>query len=169
MCLKLNSDWLPCWTNAKSTGKSWADLVDKHRAHCFMSTWSTWIQLLNDSAPTPRTSNCTSELFEDFVHKSLNQAASGNDCHFLPQVYYVFENGDYQHGKVLSRHILHLKRLNSEFPTLMARYGYQHVRLGAPQHPGRKCHRKHFSGCKSWCVLHDLGHPIHSNPMYFNA
>lgn len=148
MCLKLNSDWLPCWTNAKSTGKSWADLVDKHRAHCFMSTWSTWIQLLNDSAPTPRISNCTSELFEDFVHKSLNQAASGNDCHFLPQVYYVFENGDYQHGKLLSRHILHLKRLKSEFPTLMARYGnrYSHVRLGAPQHPGRKCHRKHFSG-----------------------
>ena len=88
-----------------------------------------------------KTSNCTSELFEDFVHKSLNQAASGNDCHFLPQVYYVFENGDYQHGKLLSRHILHLKRLNSEFPTLMARYGnrYSHVRLGAPQHPGRKC------------------------------
>lgn len=86
-----------------------------------------------------KSSNCTSELFEDFVHKSLNQAASAEDCHFLPQVYYVFENGDYQQGKMLSRHILHLKRLSVEFPTLMARYGYQHVRLGAPQHPGRKC------------------------------
>ena len=29
-----NSDWLPCWTNAKSTGKQRADLVDKCRANC---------------------------------------------------------------------------------------------------------------------------------------
>ena len=103
-----------------------------------MKHWN--FSCLNDSAPTPRRSNCTSELFEDFVQKSLNQTADGNDCHFLPQVYYVFENGDYQQGKRLSRHILHLKRLKSEFPALMARYSSQHVRLGAPQHPGWKCH-----------------------------
>ena len=107
-----------------------------------------------------RKANCTSEAFEDFVQRSLNEHSGVFNCHIFPQVYYVFENGDYQRGKRLSRHILHFKSLQSEFPTLMARYGLQHITLGPKVHQGRQCHLiAHFSGANGG-VLHDLVHPI---------
>mmetsp|Transcript_29913 Transcript_29913/g.48334 ORF Transcript_29913/g.48334 Transcript_29913/m.48334 type:complete len:332 (+) Transcript_29913:61-1056(+) len=87
---------------------------------------------------------CTSKGFEDFVRRNLQKTDEGlevDDCHFLPQVYYVFENGDHKNGKQLSRHVLKLKELSREFPALMARYGHENVKLtGEHMHPGRPCH-----------------------------
>eukprot|EP00435_Cladocopium_sp_Y103_P010684 s2071_g2.t1 len=84
---------------------------------------------------------CTSKGFEDFVRKALNATAEFDDCHFLPQVYYVFENGDHKNGKRVSRHVLKLQNLSKEFPALMARYGHENVELTADhKHPGRHCH-----------------------------
>ena len=101
--------------------------------------WGLW----NVWGPLFRRDNCSAESFEAFVKKALTQVATGNDCHFLPQVYYVFENGDHRNGKQVSRHILKLHNLSAEFPALMARYGHENVQLGHQRkHPGRVCHVK---------------------------
>ena len=56
--------------------------------------------------------------------------------------------------------------LQSEFPTSMARYGFQHVTLDVAVHGERSCHLiAHFSGANDG-VLHDLVHPIPCIPTH---
>ncbi len=64
------------------------------------------------------------------------------DCHYVPQVYYVFENGDHKKGKQVCHHILRMGQLHQEFPALMSSYGLHHVQLVDHEHTGRVCDLK---------------------------
>eukprot|EP00438_Fugacium_kawagutii_P004173 Skav224694 [mRNA] locus=scaffold3171:199661:200599:+ [translate_table: standard] len=82
---------------------------------------------------------CGDSYLEDFVRSKLQSISTVDDCHFIPQVYYVFENGDYQNGKRLCHHVLRAESISQEFPQLMQLYGLG-VRLPDIQrHQRRSC------------------------------
>ena len=67
-------------------------------------------------------SYCNSEFFEDWAAKRLTDLNPRGDCHYVPQVYYVFENGDYKHGRQICRHVIKTDDLQTKFPSLMRQY-----------------------------------------------
>lgn len=82
---------------------------------------------------------CGDSYLEEFVRNKLNSISTVDDCHFIPQVYYVFENGDHKNGKQLCHHVLRAESITQEFPQLMQLYGLG-VRLPDIQrHQRRSC------------------------------
>ena len=67
-------------------------------------------------------SYCNSEFFEDWAARRLTGLNTRGDCHYVPQVYYVFENGDYKHGRQICRHVIKTDDLETKFPSLMKQY-----------------------------------------------
>jgi len=82
---------------------------------------------------------CNAESFEDWAARKLTGLNLGVDCHYVPQVYYVFENGDYKHGRQICRHVIKTDDLETKFPSLMKQYDLD-VELAGPQlHSFGKC------------------------------
>eukprot|EP00434_Breviolum_minutum_P024316 symbB.v1.2.021474.t1/scaffold1792.1/size124732/9 len=67
-------------------------------------------------------SYCNSEFFEDWAARRLTGLNTRGDCHYVPQVYYVFENGDYKHGRQICHHVIKTDDLETKFPSLMKQY-----------------------------------------------
>eukprot|EP00438_Fugacium_kawagutii_P036715 Skav213888 [mRNA] locus=scaffold245:96549:97526:- [translate_table: standard] len=86
---------------------------------------------------------CGDAYLEEFVRSRLKTLSIVDDCHFIPQVYYVFENGDHRNGRRLCHHILQRTKLSDQFPKLMKQYGLNDVQLPShPNHQGRECSAK---------------------------
>eukprot|EP00434_Breviolum_minutum_P010515 symbB.v1.2.009276.t1/scaffold584.1/size184464/11 len=77
---------------------------------------------------------CDPACFEEFVASKLTSPLGIDDCHFVPQVYYVFEQGDHKNGKQICKHILQYHQINDIFPALMTRYGLDTLHLNKRIH-----------------------------------
>lgn len=77
---------------------------------------------------------CDPACFEEFVASKLTSPLGIDDCHFVPQVFYVFEQGDHKNGKQICKHILQYHQINDIFPALMTRYGLDTLHLNKRIH-----------------------------------
>ena len=82
---------------------------------------------------------CNAESFEDWAARKLTGLNLGVDCHYVPQVYYVFENGDYKHGRQICRHVIKTDDLETKFPSLMKQYDLDVELAGPHWHFFGKC------------------------------
>jgi len=87
-------------------------------------------------------SDCSPEVLEKYTQEKLGQAREDallEDCHFTPQVYYAFQNGDHTAPRIC-RHIIKLEHLDAEFAPLMAQYNLEKVHLGkGKSRSSKKC------------------------------
>ena len=83
---------------------------------------------------------CDPAHFEAFVASKLTSPLGIDDCHFVPQVYYVFEKGDHKNGKQICKHILQYHQMKDTFPALMTLYGLNTLHLNRIHaHQDRTC------------------------------
>ena len=82
--------------------------------------------------------NCSSEHLEKFAKESFAANATAQDCHLIPQVFYVFEEGKPEKPPIC-RHVLNMSSINVDFPQLMKQYGLENVKL-----PHEKTHDFHL-------------------------
>ncbi|CAE7463264.1 unnamed protein product [Symbiodinium natans] len=86
--------------------------------------------------------DCSPEVLEKYTKEKLAQAREDvllEDCHFTPQVYYAFQNGDPKAPRIC-RHIIKLEHLDAEFAPLMAQYNLEKVHLGkGKSRSSKKC------------------------------
>ena len=85
---------------------------------------------------------CNAQYFEDWAARELTDLNLGGDCHYVPQVYYVFENGDYKHGRQICRHVIKMDDLEAKFPSLMKQYHLDVELAGIHWHSFSKCDLK---------------------------
>ena len=71
---------------------------------------------------------CSPKGLEDNIRKYLDQVDLKGDCHFVPQAYYVFQNGDPKAPKIC-HHMLRFETIHEEFKELMATHNMSQVRL----------------------------------------
>ena len=85
---------------------------------------------------------CSQSCLAEFVNWAVNENSTAADCHFIPQVYYVYQNGDHKKGKQICRHVLRYDKFDEQFPQLMKRYGID-MNLAdqgtLDTHPARSC------------------------------
>ena len=74
-------------------------------------------------------------MFRQLCPKKLDLG----DCHYVPQVYHVFERGDLKEGKQVCHHVLRMEQLHKQFSALISSYGLHHLQLGDHEHTGRVC------------------------------
>lgn len=74
-------------------------------------------------------------MFRQLCPKKLDLG----DCHYVPQVYHVFERGDHKEGKQVCHHVLRMEQLHKQFSALISSYGLHDVQLGDHEHTGRVC------------------------------
>ena len=72
--------------------------------------------------------NCGTEDLEKFANRSFAAKASFQDCHLIPQVFYVFEEGKPEKPPIC-RHVLNMSSIKVDFPKLMKKYGLENVTL----------------------------------------
>jgi len=84
---------------------------------------------------------CSPEALEKFTKDKLailETAVLHEDCHFVPQVYYAFDNGD-PSGRRICKHIHKLETLNDAFPELMKKYDLEKVKLKGHSRSSKAC------------------------------
>ncbi|CAE7506383.1 unnamed protein product [Symbiodinium microadriaticum] len=81
---------------------------------------------------------CDPDMLEKFTRKALLLLDLKNDCHFVPQVYYVFQDGDPTAPRIC-RHILKYDDIDSGFPMLMEKYGLGQTALRKHVHKSNHC------------------------------
>ena len=81
---------------------------------------------------------CDPEMLEKFTRKALRLLDLKNDCHFVPQVYYVFKDGDPTAPRIC-RHVLKYDDIDSRFPMLVEKYGLGQMTLRKHVHKGNHC------------------------------
>lgn len=89
----------------------------------FMSHWK-WRHLEKTGCSAGALEKFTKDKMEKLKKYPLHE-----DCHFVPQVQYAFQNGDPSAPRIC-KHIMKLEKLNEEFPALVKPYGLEKVQLG---------------------------------------
>ena len=82
---------------------------------------------------------CSESCLEQYAQSKLKILNGSDDCHFIPQVYYVFENGDHKKGNQICKHVLRYESFTQEFSALMGRYGLDLTVPELGQHRSRRC------------------------------
>ncbi|CAE7707765.1 unnamed protein product [Symbiodinium pilosum] len=82
---------------------------------------------------------CDPQKLEQLTQKALNAVDLKIDCHLIPQVYYVYQDGEPTAPRIC-HHILKYESMSSEFPALMGKYGLGKVNLTQQNaHRGHHC------------------------------
>ena len=79
---------------------------------------------------------CDPQTLEQLTQKAFNTVNLRSDCHLIPQVYYVYQDGEPTAPRIC-HHVLKYESMISEFPALMRKYGLDKVH---PEH-----HHSHWS------------------------
>lgn len=83
---------------------------------------------------------CSESCLETYVQSKLDLLNAGSDdCHFIPQVYYVFGNGDHKKGNQVCKHVLRYENLTQEFSALAGGYGLNLKLPDVGKHRSRTC------------------------------
>ena len=72
--------------------------------------------------------NCSAEDLEKYAKNSFAARISTQDCHLMPQIFYVFEEGKPE-NQPICRHVLNMSSIKVDFPKLMKQYGLENVTL----------------------------------------
>ena len=89
--------------------------------------------------------NCSTDDLEKFAKDSFAEFAGGiesQDCHLIPQVFYVFEEGKPEKPQIC-RHLLNMSSIKVDFPQLMKQYGLDNVTL-----PDESVHDLELDECR---------------------
>ena len=110
--------------------------VVRHPVDRFISQYVWWRYW---HARGPR--NCSTDDLEKFAQESFAANATAQDCHLIPQVFYVFEEGKPEKPPIC-RHLLNMSSIKVDFPQLMKQYGLENVTL-----PDGKVHEFDLGKC----------------------
>ena len=81
---------------------------------------------------------CDPQKLEQLTRKALNTMDFKWDCHLIPQVYHVYQDGEPTSPRIC-HHILKYESMSSEFPALMGKYGLKVNLTQLHTHRGHHC------------------------------
>ncbi|CAE7599925.1 hypothetical protein AK812_SmicGene34061 [Symbiodinium microadriaticum] len=81
---------------------------------------------------------CEPQKLEDLTRMFVDKLDLKQDCHAVPQVYYVFQDGNPKAAPIC-RHVLKFHEVNQSFPALMESYSLGEVKLLSAIHEKERC------------------------------